>query len=143
MAKRTATAKWRGTMMEGDGTVALGTGAFEGPYTFKSRMGDGEGTNPEELMAASHAGCFTMTLSYLLGEAGHPAESLETLANVHVRAGESGPEIPKIELTLRGRVPGMSEDDFVKHAETAKVSCPVSKALASVREITLDAALSD
>jgi lipoyl-dependent peroxiredoxin len=143
MAKRRATAKWHGTVKDGEGSIALGQGGYEGPYSFKSRFEDGNGTNPEELLAAAHAGCFTMSVSTVLTMAGHPPDSLETNANVWLRMGESGPQIPKIELTLRGRVPGITQDEFAEHAKLAERSCPVSKALAGVGEIVLDAQLED
>lgn len=141
MAKRNATARWDGTLKEGDGRMAFGSGAFEGRYSFSSRFEEGEGTNPEELVGAAHAGCFTMFLSGVLTEAGHEPESLETQAAVHIRQGDDGPEIPRIELRVRGSVPGVSADEFTRHAQTAKENCPVSKALAGVGEVTVDAEL--
>jgi osmotically inducible protein OsmC len=141
MATRTATANWHGTLNEGGGTIALGTGILTAPFSFKSRFEDGEGTNPDELMAASLAGCFTMQLSGVLGQAGHTAESLETEANVHLRQSDAGLAITKIDLTLRGRVPGLDQEEFAGYAATAKDACAVSNALAGVDEITLDAQL--
>lgn len=142
MAQRTATARWQGSLNEGGGTVALGSGAFEGNYSFKSRFEEGEGTNPEELIAAAHAGCFSMELSLILGEAGHPPESIETEAKVRLTPADGGGfEISRIDLITRGSVPGIEAGDFVKHAEAAKVGCLISKALAGVGEITLDAQL--
>jgi lipoyl-dependent peroxiredoxin len=121
--------------------MALGSGAFEGAYSFVSRFEDGTGTNPEELIAAAHAGCYSMALSNILSQAGHPPTSVDTTAKVHLERGDSGFSITRIDLVTRGDVPGIDEAEFVKHAETAKESCPVSKALAAV-DITLDAALS-
>lgn len=141
MAKRTATARWHGTVQDGDGRIALGQGAWEGPYSYKSRFEDGDGTNPEELVAAAHAGCFTMAVATALATRNYTAESLETSAHVHLRFGEKGAEIPKIELTLRGRVPDIEQEEFAELAEAAKRHCPVSKALAGVGEIVLDAQL--
>ena len=141
MAKRTATAKWEGSLNEGGGTVALGTGAFEGPFSFESRFEEGDGTNPDELMAASLAGCYTMQLSGVLGSAGHTPESLATDAEVHLRQGDEGLSISQIDLRVRGRVPGIGQDEFAEHAASAKAACAVSKALAGVGEITLDAQL--
>jgi osmotically inducible protein OsmC len=141
MAQRTATAKWEGSLQEGGGRVALGTGAFEGPFSFRSRFEDGDGTNPDELMAASLAGCYTMQLSGVLGAAGHEPEALETDAEVHLRQGDEGLSISQIDLRVRGRVPGIDQDEFTEHASTAKAACAVSKALAGVGEITLDAQL--
>lgn len=141
MAKRKATAKWDGSLNEGSGRVALGTGAFDGPFSFNSRFEDGDGTNPDELMAASLAGCYTMQLSGALGKAGHQPESLETDAEVHLRQGDAGLEIPKIDLSVRGRVPGLDQAGFAEIAAAAKADCAVSKALAGVGEIALDAQL--
>jgi osmotically inducible protein OsmC len=143
MAKRKATARWEGSLREGGGTLAVGSGAFEGPYSFKSRFEEGTGTNPEELIGAAHAGCFTMALSLILGEAGHEPESLETEAQVELRAGDEGVEIRRIELQTTGRVPGISADEFRDHAEAAKKGCAVSRALAGVSEITLQASLEE
>jgi osmotically inducible protein OsmC len=143
MPKRKANAKWTGTIKEGSGTVALGSGAFEGPYSFKSRFeeGDQPGTNPEELIGAAHAGCFAMALSGILTEAGTPPDSLEVEAVVEVRASGGDISIPTIRLTLEGKVPGIDEAAFQEAANAAKEGCPVSKALAGVGEITLDAKL--
>jgi lipoyl-dependent peroxiredoxin len=136
MPTRTSTAQWQGTLKEGSGSMRLGSGAYEGNYSFVSRFEDGAGTNPEELIAAAHAGCFSMALSNILGQAGHTPTSIKTSAAVHLGSGA----ISKIELDTVGDVPGLSNDEFVGFAETAKANCPVSKALAAV-EITLTAAL--
>jgi len=141
MPKRTATAKWNGSVTEGDGTVALGSGAFEGRYSFKSRFEEGTGTNPEELIGAAHAGCFSMALSAGLSQAGTPPESIETSAEVEVRQKGADISIPTIRLTTRARVPGIDDATFQQAAKDAKEGCPVSKALAGVGEITLDATL--
>ncbi len=141
MPKRTANAKWEGSLQEGSGTIGLGSGAWEGPYSARSRFEDAPESNPEELLGAAHAGCFTMALSLILGNEGHEPEALETEATVHLTQKDGGYEIPKIELRVRGKVPGIDEDEFVKHATTAKEVCPLSKALASVGEIALDAHL--
>ena len=143
MAARTANAHWEGSINEGSGKMSLGSGAFEGNYSFKSRFGEGDnGTNPEELIAAAHAGCFSMALSLVLGEGGNEPESIQTQAKVTLRNLEdTGPTITKIALTTRGRVPGLDEEAFQKAATTAKESCVVSRALAGVDEITLDASL--
>jgi lipoyl-dependent peroxiredoxin len=141
MAKRNATAKWNGTLQEGGGTIALGTGELEAPFSFQSRFEDGDGTNPDELLAASLAGCYTMQLSGVLGNADSPPESLQTEANVTLRQSDAGLEISQIDLTVRGRVPGIDQGRFAEHAATAKAACAVSKALAGVGEITLDAQL--
>jgi osmotically inducible protein OsmC len=140
MPVRTASAKWNGSLMEGGGTMALGSGAYEGPFSFRSRFEEGDGTNPEELIGAAHAGCFSMALSAALGEGGHTPDSIETSAKVTFEVVEGAPTISRIELTTRGSVPDLDEAGFKEFAEGAKANCPVSRALTGV-EITLDAAL--
>jgi osmotically inducible protein OsmC len=140
MVTRTSTAEWRGPVPGGEGSVRLGSGAFEGSYSFASRFEDGVGTNPEELLGAAHAACFSMALSLILGGAGFPPDRIKTSAVVEIRKSEGGFAIPTIKLTTRADVPGMDEATFIGHAETAKRECPVSKALAGV-EISLDAKL--
>jgi lipoyl-dependent peroxiredoxin len=140
MAVRTASAKWSGNLSSGAGTMALGSGAFEGQFSFRSRFEDGPGTNPEELIGAAHAGCFTMQLSHNLAEGGNPPDSVETSAKVHFGPTDAGPTIQRIELTTRGKVPGVDDAAFKEAAEAAKSGCAVSRALAGV-EIELDAAL--
>jgi osmotically inducible protein OsmC len=140
MPIRTSSAQWHGTLKEGSGTMALGSGAFEGPYSFVSRFESGAGTNPEELIAAAHAGCFSMALSNALGQAGFTPTSIETTASVHLDLGPTGFGIAKIDLDTLGDVPGITAEEFQTHAATAKANCPVSKALAAV-EITLTARL--
>jgi lipoyl-dependent peroxiredoxin len=141
MPKRTASARWDGSLTEGQGTMRMASGAYEGPYSFQSRFEEGDGTNPEELIAAAHAGCFSMALSAGLGQAGHSPESVETDAVVHLEKAGDGFAIPRIELRTRARVPGISEDEFQEAAQAAKQGCPVSKALAGVESIELDAQL--
>ena len=141
MPKRNASARWEGSLTEGAGTMRLGTGAYEGPYSFQSRLEEGDGTNPEELIAAAHAGCFSMALSGELGRAGHDLDSVETTATVQIDKVEDGFAISRIELSTRARVPGVSDDEFQEIANAAKQGCPVSKALASVDSIDLDAQL--
>jgi lipoyl-dependent peroxiredoxin len=138
MPTRTAHAEWNGAIDSGDGRMKFG--GYEGPYSFRSRMQDGEGTNPEELIGAAHAGCFSMALSLVLGEGGHPPDSITTDAKVKFEQVGDGWGITGIELTTVGKVPGMEEDDFVKAAEVAKDNCPVSKALGGT-DITLNASL--
>src|SRR3954462_2157116 len=140
MPTRTAHAEWNGPLDSGLGTMALGSGAFEGPYSFQSRMHDGQGTNPEELIGAAHAGCFSMALSLVLGNEGHEPESIATDAKVKFEEQGGGWAIAGIERTRVGRVPGMADEAFVKAAETAKAACPVSVALGAV-DITLNASL--
>jgi len=137
----TGHAKWAGSVESGAGTVDTGTKSLEGTYSAASRFGDGKGTNPEELVAAAHAACFSMALSLILGMAGNEPESVETDARAYLRRTDDGYEIHKIELETVGTVPGLGEDEFKRHAETAKQHCPVSRALAGGPEITLAATL--
>jgi len=141
MATRNGSAEWRGDLKGGGGTVKVGDGVFEGNYSFSSRFEDGEGTNPEELLGAAHAGCFAMALSLAQTEAEHPPESIHAEARVHLRIVEGLPTIAKIDLDVTGSVPGLEEDAFRSYAEKAKDGCVVSRALAGVPEITLDARL--
>lgn len=144
MAKRTASARWDGTLSEGVGTMEFGSGAFSGGYSFASRFEEGEGTNPEELVGAAHAGCFSMAFSLGLEQAGHVAESIETDAEVHLTPAEGGGfEISRIDLSTRGLVAGIDAEEFARLAEQAKQACPVSKALAGVADVNVDAALED
>ncbi len=140
MALRTAKATWNGTLRDGDGRMRFGEGAFEGPYSFQSRFEEGEGTNPEELIAAAHAGCFSMAFSAELGKAGHDPKRVSTEARVSLVKGDEGFSINRIQLVTEAEVPGISEDEFMEIAEAAKKGCPVSRALAGP-EITLDATL--
>ena len=140
MPTRTAHAEWNGPIDSGQGTMSFGSGAYEGPYSFQSRMQNGQGTNPEELIGAAHAGCFSMALSVVLGESGHTPESIATDAKVTFEQQGEGWAITGIELTTKGRVPGMDEDAFRQAAEAAKENCPVSVALKAT-PITLNASL--
>ena len=133
-------AEWRGDLRTGTGTFTAGD-TISGGYTFKSRFEDGPGSNPEQLIAAAHASCFSMALANALAESGHPAESIHTNATVTLRPVDGSPTITKIELVTIGEVPGLDEAAFVSKAEAAKAGCPVSKALASVPEVTLKASL--
>jgi len=138
----TAHVKWTGDLEGGSGSIDVGSGAIsDSTYSAASRFSDGEGTNPEELLGASHAACFSMALTLILGQAGHDSQSVETDAKVTLKKEGEGFTISKIALSTLGDVPGISEEDFVGHAETAKEVCPISKALASVPEITLEAKL--
>ncbi|MBA3262862.1 MAG: OsmC family protein [Thermoleophilaceae bacterium] len=141
MPKRTADARWEGSLKEGQGTMRMASGAYEGPYSFQSRFEDGDGTNPEELIAAAHAGCFSMALSGDLGRAGHEPESVETTATVSFEVGDAGARIARIDLDTRASVPGIEDEEFQRVAEGAKQNCPVSKALAGVETIELNAEL--
>lgn len=136
MTVRASTAAWKGTLKEGAGTMKLGSGAYEGPFTFASRFESGPGTNPEELIGAAHAGCFSMFLSALLSKEGF-VPTIRTTAKVHLGAG---PTINLIELETEAEVPGIDEEKFQQLAQDAKQGCPVSKALAGP-EITLTAKL--
>ncbi len=137
MPVRSATAIWEGNLREGKGSMKLGSGAFEGEFSHATRFGDTPGTNPEELIGAAHAGCFSMFLSALLSKAGHVPTSINTSAKVHLG---DGPKITLIELTTEAEVPGIDEQSFLQHAEEAKEGCPVSQALAAT-EIKLVAKL--
>ncbi|GCE06817.1 peroxiredoxin [Dictyobacter sp. S3.2.2.5] len=141
MAIRKADAEWNGDLKSGQGKMSLGSGAFEGQYSFRSRMGDGSGgTNPEELIAAAHAGCYSMALSAALAGAGHVPTRVHTTANVHFNPVEGGFAINPIELVTEAVVPGIDEATFQRIAEDAKKNCPVSKALAAT-DIRLNATL--
>jgi len=141
MPKRTANARWEGSLTEGKGTMRMASGSYEGPYSFQSRFEEGDGTNPEELIAAAHAGCFSMALSGELGRAGHEVDSVETEATVHLDKVEDGFAIKRIELKTQASVPGIDASEFQEIAEGAKKGCPVSQALAAVESIELDAEL--
>jgi lipoyl-dependent peroxiredoxin len=136
-----ASAQWKGDLKGGSGTFTAGDGGISGDYSYKSRFEDGPGANPEQLIGAAHASCFSMALSNILAEAGSPPDSVDTDAVVTLRLVDGAPTITKIELTTVGRVPGIDEATFKEHADAAKAGCPVSRALAGVPEITLDASL--
>jgi len=140
MPTRSADATWTGNLPDGEGTMRLQSGAYEGAYSFRSRFEEGDGSNPEELIAAAHAGCFSMALSNVLAEAGYDPESVDTTADVTLRMLEDGPAITKVHLTTTASVADIDDATFQEHAEAAKDGCPVSKALAGA-EITLDASL--
>lgn len=140
MPVRTADAQWEGTLQDGKGTMRFGSGAFEGQYSFASRFENGTGTNPEELIAAAHAGCFSMALSGGLSRAGHPPNRVHTTAKVHLEKGDAGFRISTIELETEAEVPGIDDAAFQEAAAAAKAGCPVSKALAAV-DVKLNARL--
>ena len=140
MPVRKADARWEGTLQEGSGSMRLGGGAYEGPYSFSSRFEDGTGTNPEELIAAAHAGCFSMALSGALGRSGFNPNSVQTTANVHLNKTDEGFRVQKIDLVCEADVPGIDDAKFQEIAEGAKAGCPIS-VLLSTAEITLDATL--
>ena len=137
MAIRNSEAVWQGSLRDGSGVMKLGSGAYEGPYTYASLFESGPGTNPEELIGAAHAGCFSMFLSALLSKDGFVPDRIDTTATVHL---EAGPTIALIELTTKAQVPGIDQAKLEEYAAAAKANCPVSKALASV-EIKLNATL--
>lgn len=143
MTIREASAGWQGTLKEGSGRLRLGSGVFEGAYSFPSRFENGPGTNPEELIAAAHAGCFSMALTAILGGGGHAADSIQTIAKVHLGATAAGPTITRIELETEASVAGISAEDFERLAQNAKAACLVSRALAGVTTITLQAILAN
>jgi lipoyl-dependent peroxiredoxin len=141
MAVRGASAEWKGSLKEGAGSMRLGSGAFEGAYSFVSRFENGAGTNPEELIGAAHAGCFSMALAAALGRAGFTPTSIKTTAKVHLGTTDAGPTITQIDLEVDGEVPGIDAAGFQAQAEGAKKGCPVSRALAGVSNITLKTTL--
>jgi osmotically inducible protein OsmC len=141
MPTRTANAVWNGSLEEGNGTMRMRSGSYEGPYTFQSRFKEGEGTNPEELIAAAHAGCFSMALSGDLGRAGYEPESVETTATVHLELGDGPPTVARIVLDTQARVPGIEDGEFQEVAEGAKQNCPISRALGAVPAIEVNAEL--
>jgi osmotically inducible protein OsmC len=143
MATRNARATWQGTLKEGEGTMGLGSGVWEGPFTFKSRFEPEEagGTNPEELIGAAEAGCFTMQLSSALEREGHLPEKVETEARVHIRQIDGAPTIAQIDLVTTAKVPGLDDETFQRIAGESREVCIISRALAGVGNITVDATL--
>jgi osmotically inducible protein OsmC len=141
MPVRTADAEWTGTLQEGSGHMRFGQGAFDGTYSFSSRFEEGTGTSPEELIAAAHAGCFSMKLSGDLGKAGFPPNRVATTARVHIEKGDAGFSITRIQLQTEADVSGIDDARFQEIAEEAKQTCPVSGALAAVPEVELTAKL--
>lgn len=141
MPVRKSSAVWKGTLKRGAGTMRIGAGAWEGPFSFMSRFESGPGTNPEELLAAAHAGCFSMALSGLLEQAGHEAAQIRTSAEVTINRKDVGFRIETVRLMTEGTVPGISESDFRRFAEQAKAGCPISAALNSSIAVSLEARL--
>lgn len=141
MAVRTANSQWDGSLQQGKGYMRLGGGAYEGAYSFQSRFEEGQGTNPEELIAAAHSGCFSMALAGELGRAGHEPKSVSTTARVHLLKRDEGFTITRIELETEVEAPGLDENTLREKAEGAKAGCPVSRALKGVSEITVNARL--
>jgi lipoyl-dependent peroxiredoxin len=141
MTARSGKAEWYGSVKSGSGTITVGDGVFEGAYSYESRFGEAAGTNPEQLLAAAHAGCFTMALANGLSAAGHPPESLRTKAQVQLRNIDSVVRLARIDLVTEGDVPGIDERQFQSYAEAAKKDCLVSRALAGIPGIVLTARL--
>jgi osmotically inducible protein OsmC len=133
MTVRESEARWQGSLKEGSGRVRLGSGAFEGTYSFPSRFENGSGTNPEELIAAAHAGCFSMALTVILGEAGFTPTLIHTVARAHLGFTEAGPTLTRIDIDTEGDVPGIDGASFQQHAEAAKARCLVSRAADALR----------
>lgn len=142
MPIRSSSARWAGNLTEGSGTIKTGKGGFEGNYSFRSRFEEGEGTNPEELIAAAHSGCFSMAFSKGLADAGFTPTSVETTAKVHLDKTDAGMTITRIDLESVGDVPGIDEAQFQKIAEGAKENCPISRLLSPGAQISLSARLS-
>lgn len=140
MVERSAEAEWKGSLADGSGTMKLGSGAFEGRYSFKTRFENEKGTNPEELIAAAHAGCFSMALALSLGQAGFTPRRIHTKAKARIERVDNGFKITRFELDTEAEVPGIVDAKFREQAEAAKKGCPVSRALAGT-EITLKARL--
>lgn len=140
MTTRKAHARWDGGIKDGKGTIDFGSGVFKGAYSFTSRFEDGVGTNPEELLAAAHAGCFAMALSLILGKAGFKPDYVDATAHVTIMQQGGGFKITRSHLVCEAKVPGMDQAAFAQQAESAKANCPVSQALAGT-EITLEATL--
>lgn len=140
MPIRNATAVWNGNLMDGNGTMKFGGGAFEGQYSFKSRFEEGKGTNPEELIGAAHAGCFSMAFAATLAENGFKPEMVKTQSNVHLEKKEAGFTITTIVLNTEAKIPGIDDNKFQELGEMAKKNCPVSRALTGV-DIKLNAKL--
>lgn len=142
MATRNGSAVWRGDLQGGEGRITIGNGVHEGPYSFTSRFEDEEqGTNPEELISAAEAGCFTMQLSGVLGKEGHTPDELQTDVRAQLRNVDGAPTITQLHIRTRGRVPGIDQAEFERFADQAKETCVISRALAGVDELTLEATL--
>jgi osmotically inducible protein OsmC len=141
MAIRSASARWEGTLTEGTGTMRTGQGGLQGNYSFKSRFADGEGSNPEELIGAAHAGCYSMALSKGLADAGFPAVSIDTTANVHLDQVNGAATVTRIDLDTTVNAPGIDDATFQKVADATKDGCPISRLLAPGTQITLTAKL--
>ena len=136
MAERKANAEWNGSLKEGKGKIAFGSGSFEGPFSFGTRMGDEPGTNPEEMLGAALAGCYAMALNATLEKEGKPARSVRTEAKVFLEKDDAGFSIPRIDLTADAEVDGIEDAEFQSIAEKVKTGCPIGKALAAPINLT-------
>jgi osmotically inducible protein OsmC len=143
MAIRKAETTWLGTLREGNGRMSVGSGGIDVPYSFGTRFGDEKGTNPEELIGAAHAGCFSMFLSAQVTNAGFSPERIHTVADVHFGRDETGPVIEKIVLTTNATIPGIDNEKFQELVKVSKQNCPVSRALASVPDVVVNASLAE
>jgi osmotically inducible protein OsmC len=141
MTARNGSAEWHGSMRDGSGTVTVGDGVFHGAFSYGSRFGEEAGTNPEQLIAAAHAGCFTMALSSILTTAGKPPASLRTSARIEMRNIDGAPTLTRVDLETEGQVTGIDSGQFQQYADEAKRTCPVSRALAGIPEMSLTAKL--
>ncbi len=140
--QRKASARWQGSTQEGSGTLSVQSGTLrDTPYSFKARFGDGKGTNPEELVAAAHAGCFTMALSFTLNNSGFTATAIETEAQLTMDTVDGKPTVTAVHLVTRAQVPGLANAQFAEIASNAKVNCVISRALSPSIVVTLDAVL--
>ena len=141
MTARNGSADWHGDVRTGSGTITVGEGVFSGPYSYDSRFGEHQGTNPEQLIAAAQAGCFTMALAGKLASEGHPPDLLRTNATVHLRMHDGSISLARLEIETEGSVMGIDEQQFQRYAEDAKATCPVARALSGIPEIVLRATL--
>jgi osmotically inducible protein OsmC len=141
MTARNGSAEWRGNLQSGSGTVTVGNGVFEGAYSYGSRFGEEEGTNPEQLIAAAQAACYTMALTAILSTAGHVPESVRANALVHLRNVDGAPTLARLDINTEGHVPGVDDPQFQRYADEARAICPVVRALAGIPEIVLTARL--
>jgi osmotically inducible protein OsmC len=141
MTARNGSAEWRGDIKQGSGTLTVGNDVFQGPYTYGTRFGEDPGTNPEQLIAAAQAACFTMALAASLSAAGHAPQLLRTSARVDLRNIAGAPTLARLSIDTEGTVPGVNEQQFQNYAEEAKKTCPVARALAGIPEIVLTAKL--
>ena len=141
MTARNGSAEWTGDVKSGTGTITVGNGVFHGPFSYDSRFGEQGGTNPEQLIAAAQAGCFTMALASLLTKAGHAPERLQTNARVELRFVNGAPTLTRLDIDTEGHVQGVTGEQFVSYAEEARRTCPIARALAGIPEIVVTAKL--